>query len=110
MRPSEFLETIVSRASQFVQDSTRAESLGEVWLCHDDNAQRTLVKRSDLIEPAQASEFLLSVLNGGPSWVHVKVIKNPDFSLLTVRTGDKVGNPNPAINLSLERRKIVFVE
>lgn len=110
MNTSELLEKAVIDSSMFLFECTGSKNLGDIWFCDDSAAQETTIRNSDLISPGNAESFLGGLLEGGPSWIHIDIIKNLEFSVLAMRTGRKVGNPNPAINISLSLRRVVIVE
>lgn len=46
----------------------------------------------------------------GPSWIHANLIRsNQSKDLIAIRFGAAVGNPAPAINLSIEKKKLILI-
>ena len=69
-----------------------------------------LVSESNLIQAAQFEKVIAPHFRGGPSWIHANLIRLEDQRfLVTITTGEYVGNSCPSINVSLELSKAVKV-
>jgi len=61
------------------------------------------VPRSRLIDAREAT-VLESLFDGGPSWIHGNlIISGTARPLISLAVGNRVGNPRPTINTSLQR-------
>ena len=83
----------------FVQDAAVEYSVG---------SRQCSVRPEDLVTVEQFSSAFGEMLSGGPEWVHANLIPfgsnqtgNNQF-LITLRAGQKVGNPQLSLNLSSE--------
>lgn len=68
------------------------------------------ISRSVLFDTT-ATDLLTEMWAGGPSWVHFALILSLDEKpLVSLSTGASLGNPAPAINVSLENKRIVIID
>ena len=63
---------------------------------------KSVVSNSSLIEPEQIERVIEPFLSKGPSWIHANLISIEDLSIITLKFGGLVGNPNPSLNVSYE--------
>jgi hypothetical protein len=83
-----------------------------VFVCEDAiiyGSQKT-VHYNNLIPMERSQEFMASMLEGGPEWLHANLMRTNDGSpLVTIRTGMKLDYPVPFINVSYEKEGVVHV-
>ena len=86
----------------FVQDAAVEYSVG---------SRQCSVRPEDLVTVEQFSSAFGEMLSGGPGWVHANLIPfgsnqtGDNRFLITLRAGQKVGNPQFSLNLSSEPNK-----
>lgn len=73
------------------------------------------VCQEDLVTAEQFSSAFGEMLSGGPGWVHANLIPfgndqiGDNRYLITLRSGQKVGNPQFSLNLSSEPNKTIEI-
>lgn len=89
----------LSLKDKHIHFSLEYASLYENWILH----------KSDIIEESLVNDFLQNIAKER-SWIHANLIPTEDQNfLITIRVGAKVGNPNPSINISFQKNKIVRI-
>lgn len=64
---------------------------------------------SDIIENNLVNDFLEKTAEGR-SWIHANLIPtDKENFLITIRVGEKVGNPNPSVNVSFEPNHLIRI-
>ncbi len=67
------------------------------------------IRKSDIVEKNSINNFLQTSAEAR-SWIHANLIQidNRDF-LITIRSGSKVGDPNPSVNVSFDQNHLVKI-
>jgi hypothetical protein len=64
------------------------------------------IQESNILEDDLVDNFLRTNAEGR-SWIHANLNQTDDKRfLITIRTGAKVGNPNPSVNVSFDKHLI----
>lgn len=68
------------------------------------------IHKKKVVEATEFNEVFNSCFIGCPSWIHANLIPTRGSkSLITIRAGKPIGNPDPTINVSFEVNKIIEV-
>jgi len=67
------------------------------------------IHTSNIFEGELVNNFLQTIAQGR-SWIHANLIPIDDKNfLITIQAGEKVGNPNPSVNVSFEPNHLVRI-
>jgi hypothetical protein len=110
MEPQRILDALRELLSAHGQTHV---DLGSVPFVLDENVaygDTCFVSRSQLVDVDQF-DLLAPHLAGGPGWVHANLLLSDAHQhVITIKTGDRVGNPEPTLNVSFEPASVVIMD
>jgi len=104
-----YLEQVINAIMQCLEkdDQTRIDLDDVLFVMEEDVVYDPptswSVPRSRLIDARESTVFE-SLFDGGPSWIHGNlIISGHAKPLISLAVGNRVGNPRPTINTSVQR-------
>ena len=114
MESNTYLQQILYSLNCFLPTEKAQVSPGNVVFVNENDvnfqAETRQVRKSALISAEQFPGPLAALFTAGPSWINASAIplENNRF-LITIATGQGIGNPRPSINVSHELDKMAYI-